>query len=118
MRNHPFVGNIPTEEVFTTTHKDKTEGVVTATNPRAIDVIIEGFNLTFSKGQVVEVIAKKGEEMLHKILETDEGARRLGEVALVPHSSPISQSGLLFIILDLIISFCLQMSELLILQNI
>ena len=97
-----FVGNIPTEEVFTTTHKDKTEGIVTATKPRPLDVMIEDFSLTFSKGRVVEATAKKGEEMLHKILETDEGARRLGEIALVPHSSPISQSGLLFynILLD------------------
>jgi len=91
-----FVGNIPTEEVFTTTHKEKTEGVVTATKPLPTDVIIEDFSLTFSKGKVVEATAKKGEDYLHKILETDEGARRLGEVALVPHSSPISQSGLLF----------------------
>jgi len=91
-----FVGNIPTEEVFTTTHKDKTEGVVTATKPLPTDVMIEDFSLTFSKGKVVEATAKKGDGYLHKILETDEGARRLGEVALVPHSSPISQSGLLF----------------------
>ena len=91
-----FVGNIPTEEVFTTTHKDKTEGVVSATKPRHTDVIIDGISLIFSKGCVIEATAKKGEEMLHKILETDEGAKRLGEVALVPHSSPISQSGLLY----------------------
>jgi len=91
-----FVGNIPTEEVFTTTHKDKTEGVVTATKPRYTDVIIDECRLTFSKGRVVKATAKKGEEMLQKILETDEGARRLGEVALVPHSSPISESGLLY----------------------
>ncbi|MFX1593148.1 MAG: aminopeptidase [Promethearchaeota archaeon] len=91
-----FVGNIPTEEVFTTTHKDKTEGVVTTTKPRHTDAIIDEIRLTFSKGWVVEATAKKGEKMLHKILETDEGAKRLGEIALVPHSSPISQSGLLF----------------------
>jgi len=91
-----FVGNIPTEEVFTTTHKEKTEGVVTATKPLPTEVVIEDFSLTFSKGQVVKATAGKGEEYLHKILETDEGARRLGEVALVPHSSPISQSGMLF----------------------
>ncbi len=91
-----FVGNIPTEEVFTTTHKDKTEGIVTATKPLPTDVMIKDFSLTFSKGQIVEATAKKGEEYLNKILETDEGAKRLGEVALVPYSSPISQSGLLF----------------------
>lgn len=91
-----FVGNIPTEEVFTTTHKDKTEGFVTATKPRHTDVIIDECKLTFSKGRVIESTAKKGEEMLQTILEIDEGARRLGEIALVPHSSPISQSGLLY----------------------
>jgi aminopeptidase len=91
-----FVGNIPTEEVFTTTHKDKTEGFVTATKPRATDVIIEECRLTFSKGRVIEGTAKKGEKMVQKILETDKGARRLGEIALVPHSSPISQSNLLY----------------------
>jgi aminopeptidase len=91
-----FVGNIPTEEVFTTTHKDKTEGIVTATKPRPTDVMIDNFTLTFSKGRVVEATAEKGEEMLMKVLDTDEGSRRLGEVALIPHSSPISQSGILF----------------------
>ncbi|MFX1502397.1 MAG: aminopeptidase [Promethearchaeota archaeon] len=91
-----FVGNIPTEEVFTTSHKDKTEGFVTATKPRPTDVMIDNFTLTFSKGRVVEATAEKGEEMLLKILDTDEGSRRLGEIALVPHSSPISQSGILF----------------------
>jgi aminopeptidase len=91
-----FVGNIPTEEIFTTTHKDKTEGVVSSTKPRHTDVIIDDIRLKFSKGRVIEATAKKGEDMLHKLLEMDEGARRLGEVALVPHSSPISQSGLLY----------------------
>jgi len=97
-----YVANIPTEEVFTLPHKDKAEGIVTATKPLAINGIIEDFSLTFSKGRVVKATAKKGEKMLHKILETDEGTKRLGEVALVPHSSPISQSGLLFynILLD------------------
>ncbi len=91
-----FVGNIPTEEVFTTTHKDRTEGVVASTKPRHTDVIIDGMSLTFSKGVVIEASAKKGQEMLNKLLETDEGAKRLGEIALVPHSSPISQSELLY----------------------
>jgi aminopeptidase len=91
-----FVGNIPTEEIFTTTDKDKTEGVVRVTKPRHTDVIIDDCSFTFSNGKIVEANAKKGNEMLQKILETDEGARRLGEVALVPHSSPISQTGLLF----------------------
>ncbi len=92
-----FTPNIPTEEVFTMPHKDKTEGIVTSTKPLSYGgILIEDFTLTFSKGRVVKATAKKGEESLHKLLETDEGASRLGEVALVPHSSPISQSGLLF----------------------
>jgi aminopeptidase len=92
-----FTGNIPTEEVFTIPHKDKTEGVVTSTKPLSFGgTLIEDFSLAFSKGRVVQATASKGEESLHMLLETDEGARRLGEVALVPHSSPISQSGLLF----------------------
>jgi len=92
-----FTGNMPTEEVFTIPHRDKTEGVVTATRPLSYGgSLIEDFSLTFSAGRVVKATARKGEESLHKLLDTDEGARRLGEVALVPHSSPISQSGLLF----------------------
>jgi aminopeptidase len=58
--------------------------------------LIDGFSLRFSEGEVVEMKAEKGEAVLKRLLETDNGARRLGEVALVPHSSPISQSGLLF----------------------
>lgn len=91
-----FVGNIPTEEVFSIPDKEKTEGVVTATKPKYIEVLLEDFKFTFSKGRVVKATAKNGEEFLNKYLKIDEGASRLGEVALVPHSSPISQSGLLF----------------------
>jgi aminopeptidase len=92
-----FTGQIPTEEIFTMPHKDKTEGVVTATKPLNYGgILIEGLSLEFSEGRVVKATARQGEESLHKLLETDEGAGRLGEVALVPHSSPISQSGLLF----------------------
>ncbi|MFX1523257.1 MAG: aminopeptidase [Promethearchaeota archaeon] len=90
------VVNIPTEEIFTTPHKDKTEGTVTASKPLVTDVLIEGLSLTFSEGKVIKASAKSGEEFLQKLLRTDEGATRLGEVSLVPHSSPISQSGLLF----------------------
>jgi len=92
-----FTANMPTEEVFTVPHKDKTEGVLAATKPLSYGgSLIEDFSLTFSEGRVVKAVARKGEESLHKLLETDEGASRLGEVALVPHSSPISRSGLLF----------------------
>jgi aminopeptidase len=92
-----FTPNIPTEEIFTMPHKDRVEGVVTASKPLSYGgALIEGFSLTFSQGRVVDASAEKGEQGLQKLLETDEGARRLGEVALVPHSCPISQSGLLF----------------------
>jgi aminopeptidase len=92
-----FTANIPTEEVFTMPHKDKVEGVVTTTKPVYYGgCTIENCCLKFSKGRVVEVYAEKGEAFILKTLETDEGARCLGEIALVPHSSPISQSGLLF----------------------
>jgi aminopeptidase len=96
-RKLPYTPNIPTEEVFTMPHRDKVDGVVTATMPLSYGgVLIEGFTLRFEGGQVVHASAAKHEAILTKMLETDEGARRLGEVALVPHSSPISQRGLLF----------------------
>ncbi|MFW9827669.1 MAG: aminopeptidase [Candidatus Thorarchaeota archaeon] len=88
-----FVANFPTEEICTVPHRDKTEGLVSATKPGNLTVDLK---LTFSNGKVVEATAREGEEFLHKILKTDEGSTRLGEVALVPHSSPISQSGLIF----------------------
>lgn len=89
--------NIPTEEVFTTPHKDRVDGFVSATKPLSyMGTLIEDIQVRFEKGRIVEAKARKGENVLKKVLETDDGARRLGEVALVPHSSPISQSGLLF----------------------
>ena len=90
------VVNIPTEEIFTTPHKDMTEGTVSATKPLVTAVTVEDLVLTFSKGKVVDVSATKGEEYMRNYIKTDEGASRLGEVSFVPHSSPISQSGLLF----------------------
>ncbi|HUM27768.1 MAG TPA: aminopeptidase, partial [Anaerolineales bacterium] len=92
-----FTANLPTEEVFTMPHKDKVDGFVAASRPLVIaGTTVEDFTLTFEKGRVVKVTAKKHEETLRKLIETDEGAARLGEVALVPNSSPISQSGILF----------------------
>ena len=89
--------NIPTEEVFTLPHKDKVNGTVTATKPlNLMGVLIEDFSLTFENGRAIKVTAKKGEEDLRKLIETDENACRLGEAALVPNSSPISQRGHLF----------------------
>ncbi|MFX1593149.1 MAG: aminopeptidase, partial [Promethearchaeota archaeon] len=91
-----FVGNIPTEEVFTLPHKDKTEGVVSVTKPFSRTVLVEDLKLHFSEGKIVKATAKNGEDFINGILDTDEGSRRLGEIALVPHSSPISQTEILF----------------------
>ena len=89
--------NIPTEEVFTTPHAARVEGRVRATKPLAHQgSLIENIEVRFEAGRIVEAKATKGEAVLLKLLDSDDGARRLGEVALVPHGSPISQSGLLF----------------------
>lgn len=89
--------NIPTEEVFTTPHRLKVDGHVRATKPLSYQgTLIEDIRVRFEDGRIVEAHAARGEGVLQRVLDTDEGARRLGEVALVPHSSPISQSGLLF----------------------
>jgi aminopeptidase len=91
------IPNLPTEEVFTTPHKDHADGTVTATKPLSYQgTMIEGIHVRFKGGSIVEARATKGQEVLEKLIGTDEGARRLGEVALVPHSSPIASSGLLF----------------------
>ncbi|MCK5675263.1 MAG: aminopeptidase [Spirochaetales bacterium] len=91
------IGNLPTEEIFTMPHKDKTEGFVSTTKPLGLGGgLVEDIVLTFREGKVVNATAGKGEESLQKLLEMDEGILRLGEIALVPHSSPISQTGLLF----------------------
>jgi aminopeptidase len=92
-----FAPNLPTEEVFTMPHKDRVDGVVTSSKALSFgSTLIEDFRLEFSGGRVVSMTAAKGEGVLRQLLETDEGAARLGEVALVPHGSPIAQSGLLF----------------------
>jgi aminopeptidase len=93
----PFTANVPTEEVFSIAHKDRVDGIVRATKPLSYgSTLIDGFTLTFERGRIVKMTAEKNEDTLQRLLDTDEGARRLGEVALVPHSSPISQSGLLY----------------------
>src|SRR6201995_3386161 len=89
--------NIPTEEVFTTPHARRVEGHVVSSKPLSYQgSLIDGIAVRFEQGRIVEAKATRGEEVLNKVLDTDEGDRRLGEVALVPHSSPISKSGLLF----------------------
>ncbi|MFL6790044.1 MAG: aminopeptidase [Bradyrhizobium sp.] len=89
--------NIPTEEVFTTPHCRRVSGHVVSSKPLSYQgTLIDNIAVRFDEGRIVEAKASRGEEVLNKVLDTDEGARRLGEVALVPHSSPISKSGLLF----------------------
>jgi aminopeptidase len=91
------IPNMPTEEVFTTPHKDRVDGRVTSTKPLSYQgTMIEEISVRFQAGKIVEAHATRGNEVLQRMIETDEGARRLGEVALVPHSSPIASSGLLF----------------------
>ena len=89
--------NIPSEEVFTTPHALKVNGYVRSTKPLSHQgSLIEDISVTFKDGSITKASASKGQEVFLKLIDTDEGARRLGEVALVPHSSPISQSNLLF----------------------
>ncbi len=91
------IPNLPTEEVFTTPHKDRADGVVASSKPLSYQgTLIEKIKVRFEGGRVVDATAEQGESILRGMLDTDDGARRLGEVALVPHSSPIANSGLLF----------------------
>lgn len=89
--------NIPSEEVFTTPHRLRVEGRVRSTKPLSHNgTLIENIEVRFDAGKIVEAHASRGEDVLLKAMDTDEGGRRIGEVALVPHSSPISASGILF----------------------
>lgn len=92
-----YTPNLPTEEVFTLPHRAQAEGVVSATMPLSYGgTLIENIRLEFREGRVVEATATSGEAVLRQVLAADEGASRLGEVALVPQSSPIAQQGRLF----------------------
>lgn len=92
-----FTANIPTEEVWTAPHRERVDGVVVSTKPLSYNgVLIDGIRIRFQGGRVVEATARQGGETLAQMIDTDEGSHRLGEVALVPHSSPISRSGLFF----------------------
>jgi aminopeptidase len=89
--------NIPSEEVFTMPHRERVDGVVKSTKPLSYQgTLIDGIAVRFEKGRIVDGTATKGADVFKKMIETDDGAARLGEVALVPHSSPISASGLVF----------------------
>lgn len=92
-----FVANMPTEEVYTLPLKTGVNGVVASTKPLNYGGnLIDNFTLTFKDGKVVNFTAEQGYETLEKLLNTDEGARYLGEVALVPFDSPISNSNIVF----------------------
>lgn len=94
---HRFIANMPTEEVFGAPDAHHVEGTVVSTKPLSYGgVTIEGMTFKFKDGEVIEVSADQGEEVLKELINTDPGAKRLGEMALVPDSSPISQSGLTF----------------------
>lgn len=91
---HP---NIPSEEVFTCPYKGKAEGTLVASKPLSYNgEVIDGFSITFKDGKVSSVSAKKNQSLLEKMVKMDEGAAMLGEVALVPFSSPIRKTGILF----------------------
>jgi len=92
-----FTANMPTEEIFTLPDRHRAEGTVASTFPLSYGgALIEDFNVTFENGRIVKVNAKKNEAILQKLVDTDEGSTRLGEVALVPASSPIATRGHLF----------------------
>ncbi|HHX74053.1 MAG TPA: aminopeptidase [Firmicutes bacterium] len=92
-----FIANMPTEEIFTVPHKNGVSGIVFNSRPLVYNGnIIDGFSLTLKEGRIVDFSAKVGAAHLQHLLETDEGSRRFGEVALVPYDSPISQSKILF----------------------
>ena len=92
-----FMANMPTEEVFTVPNKAGVNGTVSSTKPLSYGGnVIDEFTLTFENGKIVDIKAKEGEEILKQLVATDEGSHYLGEVALVPYNSPISQSNILF----------------------
>jgi len=96
-RGEKFIANMPTEEVFTAPDSRRVNGVISSTKPLSYaGTIISGMKFTFENGKVVDFSAEKGQDVLAQLLETDEGAKYLGEVALVPDPSPISQSGIIF----------------------
>ncbi|QDO91461.1 aminopeptidase [Dolosigranulum pigrum] len=97
VRGERFMANMPTEEVFTAPDANRVDGKVVSTKPLSYaGSVIEGMEFEFKDGKVVSFSADKGQDVIENLLEQDEGASRLGEVALVPHESPISQSGLTF----------------------
>lgn len=96
-KGEAFIANMPTEEVYTVPLKYGVDGTVSNTKPLVYQGnIIDGFTLEFVKGKIVKATAKQGQELLDELIQSDVGAAYLGELALVPHYSPISDSGILF----------------------
>ena len=93
----PTFPNMPTEEIFTTPHCKKVNGTVRSTKPLSYQgSLIENIEVEFKNGKIIKMNASNGKDVFSKVLKTDEGASQLGEIALVPHSSPISQTGLVY----------------------
>ena len=91
------MANIPTEELFTMPHRAKVNGTLEATKPLSLQgKLVDGFSFVFEEGKVVSYEAEQGKELLEQLFSMDEGAMRLGEVAIVPDDSPISNTGVLF----------------------
>lgn len=92
-----FVGNVPTEEVFTLPHRERAEGYVTMTRPLSVSgVLIDNFTLTFERGRVTRVTASNSQDVLERLIASDEGASHPGEIALVPASNPIARMNMVF----------------------
>lgn len=96
-RGNAFVANMPTEEVFTAPFAGGVNGKVSSTKPLSYGgQLIDGFTLTFENGRIIDCTAAQGEATLKDLINMDEGSHYLGEVALVPHASPISDSNILY----------------------
>lgn len=96
-KGEAFIANMPTEEVFTAPDYRRADGKVTSSKPLSYGgTVIDGMTFRFENGEVIDVTAEQGEETLKNLLNDNKGAKSLGEVALVPHKSPISQSGIIF----------------------
>lgn len=92
-----YIPNMPTEEIFSCPHLAKVDDTLKATKPLSLSgTIVDGMEFVFENGKVTQFTAEQNTDVLENMMEQDEGARRLGEIAIVPHSSPISQTGLLF----------------------
>ncbi len=92
-----FIANLPTEEIFSLPHRDRVNGRVYASKPLSLNGnLVDGFWMELKDGKIVDLHADKGEEYLRKSVSLDEGSSYLGEVALVPYDSPISNTGILF----------------------